>query len=138
MKCFKSPVWGSYLIINLIFAGMIACIMLYSGIFSDTRANHPIPCIHERVTGRQCPSCGMSRGFSAIVRGKWEEAEQFNPHSRRVFLFFAIQFLLRLLISLVIMQFPLAEKYCWKADAAFSSVLFFYCFWGLIKGMVLM
>jgi hypothetical protein len=135
MKCFKSPVWDSYQIINFIFAGIVACIMLYSGFFSDIRANHPIPCIHEKLTGKQCPSCGISRSFSAIVRGKWDEADVYNPNGKRVFVFFALQFLMRIVISLWIIRFPLTVQYTWKVDALVSLLMFVYCFWGLMKGM---
>lgn len=89
----------SYLIINLIFAGIVVAILCYSGIFSPVANNYPVQCIHEKLTGIPCPSCGMSHSFSYIIRGNFAEALIWNSYGIRVFLFFILQLILRLSIS---------------------------------------
>ena len=121
-----------YILINLIFAEIIACIMLYSGIFSAQKNNHPIICIHEALTGEPCPTCGLSRSFSEMVRGRIESARNYNPYGPKIFLFFLVQLFLRLAISLLISRKPSTEKYTWPADAILSIILLLYCFGGLI------
>ena len=121
-----------YILINLIFAGIIACIMLYSGIFSAQKNNHPIVCSHMALTGKPCPTCGISRSFSEMVRGRFESARNYNPYGPKIFLFFLVQLFLRLGISLLISRKPSAEKYTWPADAIISILLLLYCFGDLI------
>ena len=67
-----------YLVINTLFAGVILLIFAYSGIFSPEKDNYPVTCIHEKITGLPCVSCGLSHSFSLIVRGRIEEAYQWN------------------------------------------------------------
>ena len=86
----------NYILLNIIFAGIIICIIIYSGIFSPVRDNYPVQCIHEQISGRPCPSCGLSHSFSYIIRGNLEEAEKWNIYGARIFLFFLIQLVVRL------------------------------------------
>ncbi len=53
-----------YITINFILAGVILLIFIYSGFFSPDKDNYPVVCIHERLTGEQCASCGLSHSFS--------------------------------------------------------------------------
>jgi len=85
----------NYFILNLIFAGVILFIMGYSAFFSPDTGQYPVSCIHEKLTGEPCPSCGLSHAFSLIIRGRISEALEWNGNSLRVFLFFAIQLLMR-------------------------------------------
>ncbi len=59
-----------YLIINILLAGVIILVMIYSGIFSPDKDDYPVTCIHEKLTGQPCVSCGLSHSFSLIVRGR--------------------------------------------------------------------
>ena len=43
----------------MIFAGVILLIFAYSGIFSPDKDNYPVTCIHEKLTGLPCVSCGL-------------------------------------------------------------------------------
>ena len=64
----------TYLISNLILAGLIIIIFIYSGLFSASEAKHPVPSFYEEITGKQSPSSGMSRAFSELVRGEIDSA----------------------------------------------------------------
>ncbi len=117
-----------YLIINLILAGVIVLIFIYSGIFSPVKDNYPVVCIHERLTGKPCASCGLSHSFSLILRGKISEAYGWNVYGLRVFLFFALQLLLRIGFSIFYIRYPDTRKQLITYDIACSVVLFIICF----------
>jgi len=85
----------AYFAINAIFAGVILFIMGYSVFYSPDTGQYPVSCIHEKLTGEPCPSCGLSHAFSLIVRGRISEALEWNSTSLRVFLFFAVQLVMR-------------------------------------------
>ena len=85
----------AYFAVNAIFAGVILLIMGYSAFYSPDTGQYPVPCIHEKLTGEPCPSCGLSHAFSLIVRGRISEAMEWNSTSLRVFLFFAVQLVMR-------------------------------------------
>jgi len=85
----------TYLVINVIFAGIIVAILLYSGIFNPENNNYPVQCIHEKITGEPCPSCGLSRSFSYILRADLKTAMEFNKYGLRVFLFFSFHLVMR-------------------------------------------
>lgn len=121
-----------YHIINLCFAGIIILIFIYSGIFSAENDNHPIKSTCEILTGQPCESTGLSRSFSEIVRFKFESAKSYNKYGIRVFLFFLIQFFLRI-ISSVILQFKvLKQRQHIFIDSLLSVGFYIYCFWNLI------
>ncbi len=75
--------------------------MGYSAFFSPNLGNYPVVCIHEKLTGEPCPSCGLSHAFSLILSGRTDEALGWNEYSVRVFLFFFLQFFLRGVFSIV-------------------------------------
>ncbi len=85
----------AYFAVNAIFAGVILFIMGYSAFYSPDTGQYPVACIHEKITGQPCPSCGLSHAFSLIVRGRISEAMEWNSVSLRVFLFFAVQLVMR-------------------------------------------
>jgi hypothetical protein len=122
----------SYIRINLILAGIIACIMLYSGIFSAEKENHPIPCLYTKLTGVTCPGCGLSRSFSAMIRGEFVKAKIYNSNGPKIFIFFAIELILRIVINLSLLKKTRLPSYIWISDSAIAIILFIYCFNGLI------
>lgn len=69
--------------------------MGYSAFFSPDLGNYPVVCVHEKLTGDPCPSCGLSHSFSLILSGRFDEAIAWNSYSVRVFLFFFLQLLMR-------------------------------------------
>jgi hypothetical protein len=120
---------SSYTKINVIFAGIILCIFIYSGIFSSDGTSHPIPSGYTSITGEATNSSGMSRAFSAIVRLDFEKALSYNDESLKVFGFFFGQFFLRILFILVYANYR--NNTIITADVVISVALFIYCFEGL-------
>jgi hypothetical protein len=102
--------------------------MAYSGIFSPVKDNYPVVCIHEKITGQPCVSCGLSHSFSLILRGRIDEAYQWNRYGMRIFLFFAGQFLLRIIFSLLYARYPSTRKQLILFDIVGSSVIFLVTF----------
>jgi hypothetical protein len=117
-----------YLIINIVFAGIILLIMLYSGIFSPEKDNYPVSCMHEELTGEPCVSCGLSHSFSLILRGRITEAYQWNVYGMRVFLFFASQFFLRIIFSIFYAKNIETRKQLIILDIIGSTIVFLMAF----------
>lgn len=79
-------------------------VIAYSGFFSPEKDNYPVPCVHEQITGKPCPSCGLSHSFSYIVRGDLESAISWNRYGIRVFLFFLFQLFMRV-SNIIVLRF---------------------------------
>lgn len=122
----------TYNLINIIFAGVILLIFAYSGIFSPDKDNFPVACIHEKLTGEPCVSCGLSHSFSLIVRGRITEAYQWNPNGMRVFLFFAAQLVLRVAFSIFYLRYHDTRKQLIIVDCIGSGIIFLVAFWPFI------
>jgi hypothetical protein len=121
-----------YLIINIFFAGVIVLIFAYSGFFSPDKDNYPVACINEKITGQPCVSCGLSHSFSLIVRGRIEEAYQWNHYGMRIFLFFAGQLVLRVAFSIFYLKYTDTRKQLIFADCIGSAIIFLLAFWPFI------
>jgi len=122
-----------YLKINIILAGVILLVLAYSGIFSPDRDNYPVICIHEKITGLPCFSCGLSHSFSLIVRGRIQEAYQWNIYGMRVFLFFVFQLLMRVTFSVCYMRNAKSRKWLIYYDIAGSILIFAISFYPFIR-----
>jgi len=125
-----------YLIVNIVLAGLIGLIFLYSGLFSAEKGNQPVPSFYEETTRQAAPSSGMSRAFSEIIRGNLESARQYNPDSPLIFAFFLIQGIQRLSLSIILFRSGTRQKYLLYADAFVSGITFLYCFHGQILAMI--
>jgi hypothetical protein len=130
-----SPSGRPYFIINLILAGVIMIIMGYSFFYSPDENRYPVPCIHEKITGEPCPSCGLSHAFSLIVRGRIDEALEWNSQALRVFLFFAVQLVMRIGLGLVAMSGSEKLRKLTVADAAVSSVMAIATFYPFLRSL---
>ena len=55
--------------------------------------NTPLPplCTLKRLTGLDCPGCGLTRSFVALGHGQWREAVRWNPAGPIWFAFIALQ-----------------------------------------------
>jgi hypothetical protein len=124
-----------YHIINIVLAGVIVFVLVYSGIFSPEKDNYPVVCIHERLTGEPCFSCGLSHSFSLIVRGRIAEAYEWNQYGMRVFLFFAAQLLLRLDFLRLSVKRPEYRKQLVIYDSVGSAIIFLISFWPFIASI---
>jgi hypothetical protein len=125
-----------YLILNFFFAGIVILVIAYSGIFSPDINNYPVVCIHEKLTGRPCFSCGLSHSLSLIVRGRITEAYTWNIFGMRVFLFFAFQLILRIVFSISYIRRPDTQKQLIILDSVGSGALFLLTFWPFIENIV--
>jgi hypothetical protein len=122
----------NYKILNYVFAGIILAIFFYSALFSPTEKNYPIKCIHKELLGAPCPSCGLSRGFSAIMHFDLDLAKQIQPNTIAIFTFFLIQLLLRISFIILIRWQNVSLKALTSIDIVLSSLLFFWFFRHLI------
>ena len=125
-----------YLIINIFFTGVIVLIFAYSGFFSPEKDNYPVTCMHEQLTGEPCISCGLSHSFSLIVRGRIDEAYQWNMYGMQVFLFFAAQLILRIRFSFSYIRNKETQKELIFTDCIGSGVIFLLAFWPYISGII--
>jgi hypothetical protein len=121
-----------YLVINILFAGVIVLIIAYSAIFSPVKDNYPVTCIHEKLTGQPCVSCGLSHSFSLIVRGRIAEAYMWNQNGMRVFLFFVSQLLMRVFFSVLYVKNQETRKQLIITDCVGSGLIFLIAFWPFI------
>jgi hypothetical protein len=128
---FKHPVNlrnEPYIIINIVLAGVIFLIFFYAGFFSPDTGNYPLVCIHEKLTGEQCVSCGLSHSFSLIIRGRISEAAERNIYGLRVFLFFVLQLMMRLAFSVFYFRYPDTRKHLILLDISGSTIIFLIVF----------
>ncbi len=138
----KSELWAllrsdSYLKINIILAGVVLIVMAYSGIFSPDRNNYPVVCMHEKILGIKCFSCGLSHSFSLIVRGRIAEAYRWNIYGMQVFLFFLLQLIMRVVFSLIYITRTEYRRQLIFYDVAGSIVIFLISFFPFFRQIVL-
>jgi hypothetical protein len=126
-----------YLKINLVFAGVLVLIFVYSGIFSPDKNNYPVVCIYEKITGEQCFSCGLSHSFSLIIRGRFNEAYRWNPFGMRVFLFFFSQLLMRILFSFYYLRDINRRQQLIQYDIFGSILIFLIAFYPFFRQLLI-
>jgi hypothetical protein len=118
-----------YLIINLVFVGIIILIIVYSFIFSAEGRSHPVPSGSELITGQVSASSGLSRSFSEIVRFNFSKAKRYNSYGIRIFSFFALQLLLRIAAILMTLYVNRKQRQVLIfTDAVLSVFLFVVLF----------
>lgn len=122
-----------YLILNIILAGVILLIMGYSLFYSPDEERYPVPCVHEKLTGEPCPSCGLSHAFSLIVRGRISEAIEWNSNSMRVFIFFALQLVMRVAMAFAALKPARLLRQITVTDATVSAVMALTAFWPFLR-----
>jgi hypothetical protein len=127
-KFLKEP----YITINIILAGVILLMLTYSGFFSPEKDNYPVVCIHEKLTGQPCISCGLSHSFSLVLRGRIREAKVWNPYGLRIFLFFVLEFIMRFVFSMIWIKRTDIRREVVIYDIAGSVVIFIIAFWPFI------
>jgi hypothetical protein len=126
-----------YQTINIVLASCIILIFIYSAVFSPDRSRHPIPSVHTLITGEPTASTGLSRGFSAIMRFRFDEARNYNIYSIRIFLFFLIQFFVRIVILLsgqIVAE--MGQSRFVMLDALASGALFIFCFEPFLRDLL--
>lgn len=129
------PSGRPYFILNVILTGVILLIAGYSFFYSPDEERYPVPCVHEKITGEPCPSCGLSHAFSLIVRGRIDEALQWNSQSLRVFLFFSLQLVMRIALAARTMLTGRGLKQITIIDAAVSSAMALVAFFPFLRSI---
>lgn len=107
-------------------------IFIYSAIFSAKKDNHPIPSFYEEFTGKESPTSGLSRSFSEIARLHFKEAKKWNVNGLPIFLFFLIQLVMRITMSIVLVKKTVNLKTLVWIDSVASVLLFLLCFKNLL------
>ncbi len=51
----------------------------------------PELCTYHRLTGYDCPGCGMTRSFISMAHGQWQQAWHYHPFGSILFLYIAAQ-----------------------------------------------
>jgi len=128
----------AYIIINIIFAGVILLIMGYSGFYSPDENKYPVVCIHEKLTGEPCPSCGLSHAFSLILRGRVDEAVQWNSAALQVFFFFVLQLTMRIGIGIRCLLTERHLKMMAIVDTIVSSLMALTAFYPFLRMLFIM
>jgi hypothetical protein len=122
-----------YLSVNSALAGVLLFVFFYSAFFSPEKDNYPVVCIHEKLTGEQCASCGLSHSFSLILQGKISEAYKWNSNGMRVFIFFAAQLVMRIVFSVFYLKNPETVRQLIIFDTIASLTIFLIAFLPFIK-----
>ena len=89
--------------------------------------------VSEKLTGEPCPSCGLSHAFSLIVRGRVDEALEWNSYSLRVFIFFAIQLVMRAGLAVTALRGGINLKVIAVTDAVVSAVMTLTAFYPFLR-----
>lgn len=122
--------------INLIIAGVLLSIFIYSGFFAYTGLKHPIPSSHEMLTGQSSISTGLSRSFSEIMKLNFHEAKNLNRYGIRIFMFFLIQLCLRLFFAFTNFSKYYTAKQILTVDCIVSISMFVLYFEPFINDFI--
>lgn len=115
-----------YLTVNGLFLVFIIAVMLYSRWLYDIPEEMRIKSNCQSKVFEDCKSYGLSRGFHHITHFRYDKALELNPYAIRIFLFFLVQFFLRIIISIFLFWKP--GKYIVYGDAVLSGLHFMYAF----------
>ncbi len=86
-------------------------------------------CLVSYVTGvDQCPSCGLTTGFSLIMHGEWGRASVANRAARVVFCFWLLIMLYSFAVSVSGKNLLAYEIPCLAVLAAMASVFWLVSF----------
>ena len=117
----------AHLMISWVFLILIGIVFGYSYFFYPNE--HPLNCAIKAATGRDCATCGFSRAFSCFTHLEFEKGNLLNGAAFKVFMFFGLQFLIRLG---VILHYAFTRRSLAKslviADILITCILFLWTF----------
>lgn len=90
--------------INLLTGLAIILVFIYSCLFTSGNGYYPVECVHNSIYADDCPTCGLSRSFSEMVRGNFKSAAEYNRNGPLIFGFFAFQLMMRIIASLILLR----------------------------------
>ncbi len=132
-KGWRKEKFSEYYAVNISLSIIILAVFFYSALFSPGQEEHPIQCIHVELAGTECPTCGLSGGFSHMVRGNFAEARASNINTIPLFSFFLIQFFMRGFSTLTLYRKAMSKKVIVMIDSSISLLLFLFFFRNLIQ-----
>ena len=127
-----SAMFTPYQPVNISIAAIILGILLYSALFTPGENTHPVRCVYIEYAGTSCPTCGLSEGFSQMVRGNLAGARESNVNTIPLFSFFLLQLFMRAFASFALYRNMIPKKLIAAGDSSLSLVLFLLCFRNLI------
>ena len=108
---------SSYKLINIILAGVILTIFIYSGFFYDSSL--AVACVYKATIGVECAACGLTRDIDSFLSLNFNDP--INSNSLNIFLFFLLQLFARITLSIPKREFI-------TMDVILSALAFLYCF----------
>ncbi len=124
-----------YQTVNIIFSVLILMVFLYSLLFPPS-GGHPVPSLYTLLTGDPSPTAGLSRSFSAIVRGDIVLARSLSPYGIPLFLFLLLQLVMRVTACLFLKKGYFPERKILRTDIILSVSLFLICYGRLVYVML--
>lgn len=119
---------NSYKRINMVFIIIIMFIFFYC--YLSSFLNFGIGSLCKGMPLSYCKSRGLTRAFFQILNLNFKEAIAYNPYSLKIFSFFLIQLIARLVINKIInfSNFKLVLTF----DIICSSIFFVFSFYNLV------
>ena len=111
---------STYKIVNIILAGIIGLIFIYSGFFVHSDAS--IHCTVKSIYGIDCITCGFSRDFNQYVQLNFNHS--INSNSFNFFLFFLINLFIRSILIIANKSLLKFENRLIIADSLIQSIWF--------------
>ena len=127
--------YSNYQIINFSFLEVLFFIVFYSLVFSVGDVDYPVSCAFKSVAGIECPSCGMSRSFTAALHGNFKLAYSYNNSGVWILVFVLTQIVARAFM-LFIERKKRATSLVVKLDVTLSVLFFIIIFLPLILNWV--
>jgi hypothetical protein len=124
-----------YQTVNILFAVLIVLILIYSLVYPPS-GGHPLPSLYTLLSGEPSPTAGLSRSFSALVRGQFSLARQLSPYGIPLFLFFFVELLMRVASFVLLAKSRISLKKILIPDVILSMILFLLCYGGMAAGMI--
>jgi len=118
----------SYKKINIIFIAIIMFIFFYCLLVPLLNFGLPSSC--EGMPLSYCKSRGLTRAFSQILKFNFSAALAYNPYSIKIFLFFLVELIMRLLINYKLKLNNI--KLIVRLDVVCSALLFIFSFYNLV------
>jgi heme/copper-type cytochrome/quinol oxidase subunit 4 len=124
-----------YQTVNILFAVLILIVFLYSLLYPPS-GGHPVPSVYTLLSGDPSPTAGLSRSFSALIRGEWTLARELSPYGILLFLFLLIQLVMRVTAFLILKKRSFPQRMILKMDIILSVSLFLLCYGRLVYVML--
>jgi hypothetical protein len=124
-----------YQTVNVVFSVLILMLFLYSLLFPPS-GGHPVPSIYTLLSGAPSPTAGLSRSFSALVRGDLSLARSLSPYGIPLFFFLLIQLGMRVTAFILLKKGKLPLRKILWTDVILSVSLFVVCYGRLAYGML--